>query len=120
MEKAYASKSNPMTYNFLDPCLFNFEVLDLANGKFALKLRDIWIPKSLETNQHCVRFYLPRMENMFRIRDRMVKVEHSGTISRMLSWSLNEGNVWVRDNLKNIDFALNFYKENTNSNLYIY
>jgi hypothetical protein len=29
------------------------------------------------------------MENMFRIRDIMVKVE---------------GNVWVRDNLKNIDF----------------
>jgi hypothetical protein len=37
----------------------------------------------------------------------------------MLSWSLNEGNVWVRDNLKNIDFALNFDEDNTNSNLYI-
>ncbi len=49
----------------------------------------------------------------------MVNVEHSRTISRMLSWSLNEGNVWVRDNLKNIDFALNFDEDNTNSNLYI-
>jgi hypothetical protein len=59
------------------------------------------------------------MENMFWMRDIMVKVEHSRTISRMLSWSLNEGNVWVRDNLKNIDFALNFDEDNTNSNLYI-
>jgi hypothetical protein len=96
MEKVHASKSNPMTDNCLDHFLFNFDVPNLANG-----------------------FYLLAMENMFRIRDIMVKVEHYGTISRMLSWTLNERNVWVRDNLKNIDFALDFDKENIDSNLYI-
>jgi hypothetical protein len=48
------------------------------------------------------------MESMFMIGDKVIKVEHSRTISRMLSWSLNEKNVWVRDNLENIDFAFNF------------
>jgi hypothetical protein len=119
MEKVHASKSNPMTDNCLDPFLFNFDVPNLANGKLAIGVGDIWIPGSLKTNQHYVRFYLLAMENMFRIRDIMVKVEHYGTISRMLTWTLNERNVWVRDNLKNIDFALDFDKENIDSNLYI-
>jgi hypothetical protein len=119
MEKAHASKGNPMTGNCHDPSLFNFEVHNLVNGKLVIRLGDIWILGSLEINQHYVRFYLLTMENMFRIRDKMVKVEHSRTISRMLSWSLNEGNVWVKDNLKNIDFALYFDKENIDYNIYI-
>ncbi len=42
------------------------------------------------------------------IGDKVVKVEHPRTISRMLNWSLNEKNVWVRDNLESINFALDF------------
>jgi hypothetical protein len=41
------------------------------------------------------------MKNMFRIGDKVVKVEHFETISRMLSQSLNKKSVWVKDNLKN-------------------
>jgi hypothetical protein len=37
----------------------------------------------------------------------------------MLSWSLNEENVWVRDNLKIIDFALNFDQEKKKIRLYM-
>ncbi len=54
---------------------------------------------------------------MFRIGDKVVKVEHFGTISKMLNWSLNEENVWVRDNLEIIDFSLNFDQEKTISSL---
>jgi hypothetical protein len=57
------------------------------------------------------------MESMFRIGDKVVKVEHFGTISKMLNWSLNEENVWVRDNLEIIDFSLNFDQEKTISSL---
>jgi hypothetical protein len=88
--------------------LFNFEIPNLENGKPTPKLGDILILGSSKIEQHYVRFYLPRMESMFMIGDKIVKVEHSKTISRMLSWSLNEKNVWVRDNLECIDFALNF------------
>ncbi len=43
---------------------------------------------------------------MFRVRDGVIRVEHSKTISRMLSWSFSEGNLWIRDNLESIDCVL--------------
>ncbi len=45
---------------------------------------------------------------MFKIGDKVVKVEHFKTVSRMLGLSLKEKNVWVKDYLENIDFALDF------------
>ncbi len=45
---------------------------------------------------------------MFKIGDKVVRVEHFKTVLRMLSLSLKEKNVWVKDNLENIDFALDF------------
>jgi hypothetical protein len=59
------------------------------------------------------------MESMFRTRDKVVRVEHSKTISRMLNWSLNEKIVWVKDNFKSIDFALDFDQEGEISSLYM-
>ncbi len=53
------------------------------------------------------------------IGDKVVKVEHPRTISRMLNQSLNEENVWVRDNFKNIDFALDLDQEKTISGFYM-
>jgi len=53
------------------------------------------------------------MESMFMIGDKVVKVEHLKTISRMLYWNLNEKNVWFRDNLESIDFASDFDQEKT-------
>jgi hypothetical protein len=46
MENVYAFKGNPIKNNCCDPFLFNFKVHDLANGKHAPRLRDIWIPGS--------------------------------------------------------------------------
>ncbi len=45
---------------------------------------------------------------MFKIEDKVVRVEHSIIISRMLNWSLNEKIIWVKDNLESIDFSLDF------------
>lgn len=56
---------------------------------------------------------------MFRTRDKVVRVEDSKTISRMLNWSLNEKIVWVKDNFKSIDFALDFDQEGEISSLYM-
>lgn len=56
---------------------------------------------------------------MFRTGDKVVRVEHSKTISRMLNWSFNEKIVWVKDNFKSIDFALDFDQEGEISSLYM-
>ncbi len=59
------------------------------------------------------------MENMFKIKDKVVRVEHSRTISRMLSWNLNEKIVQVKDTLESIDFALDFDQEGGIFGLYM-
>ncbi len=49
-------QSSPTTNNCLDPSLFNLEIPILENGKPTLLLGDIWIPGSLKTEQHYVKF----------------------------------------------------------------
>ncbi len=60
------------------------------------------------------------MDDMFRARNKMIRVEHYGTISRMLSWSLDLENKWVREKLKNIDFAMGIDQEGTTFDLYMW
>jgi hypothetical protein len=51
----------------------------------------------MEVEQQYVKIYMPRTKYMFRARDRMIKIEHIGTISRMISWSLNVETKWVNN-----------------------
>jgi hypothetical protein len=111
--------NSSISHNILNPTLFNFEIFGLENGILAPRLGDIWIIGSQETKQHYVKFDLLGMESMFTIKDKVVRVEHSRTISRMLSWSLDEKIVWVKDNLEIIDFALDFDQEGAISSLYM-
>jgi len=43
---------------------------------------------------------MPRMEKMFKTRDLIIKVEHFGTISKMLSWNLNDESKWIDEKLE--------------------
>ncbi len=96
------SRSSSILDNVPKPSLFNFEVLGLEIGKHTPQLRDIWILGFTNTEQHYVKFYMPRMDDMFRDGNKMIRVEHYGTISKMLSWSLDLENKWVRDKLEGI------------------
>jgi len=48
---------------------------------------------------------MPRMDDMFKARNKMIRVEHYGTISIMLIRSLDLENKWVREKLKG-NFAM--------------
>jgi hypothetical protein len=48
---------------------------------------------------------------MFRIRDKVIRVQHSRTMFKMSSWSLDKGNKWVEENLESIDFAMSLDQE---------
>ncbi len=50
------------------------------------RLGDIWIPKSTPSANHFPRLYIPGVEDLFQVGDRIVRVEHSGTKSRLVSW----------------------------------
>ncbi len=36
----------------------------------------------------------------------IIRVEHSTIVFRMSSWKLDLGNIWIKENMKNIDFAM--------------
>ncbi len=59
------------------------------------RLGDLWIPKSSVSPNHFPRFYIPGVEDLFQVGDRIVRVEHSGSRSRLISWR-----VWRDSELK--------------------
>jgi len=38
---------------------------------------------------------MPSMEKLFKVGDKIVKVEHSGTMSKMSNWKLDFGSKWI-------------------------
>ncbi len=60
------------------------------------RLGDIWIPKLAVSPNHFVRLYIPSMEDLFQVGDRLLRVEHSGLSSRLISWRIwhNQEEEW--------------------------
>jgi hypothetical protein len=54
----------------------------------VLRLGDIWIPKCAPSPNHFVRLYIPSVEELFQVGDRLIRVEHSGSTSRLISWRI--------------------------------
>jgi hypothetical protein len=54
----------------------------------VLRIGDIWIPKLVVSPNHFVRLYIPGVEDLFQVGDRLLKVEHSGSSSRLISWRI--------------------------------
>ncbi len=52
------------------------------------RLGDIWVPKAAMSPNHFVRLYIPGVEDLFQARDRLIRVEHSGFQSRLISWRI--------------------------------
>jgi hypothetical protein len=52
------------------------------------RLRDLWIPKSVVSPNHFVRLYIPGVEDLFQEGDRLLRVEHGGSRSRLISWRI--------------------------------
>ncbi len=50
------------------------------------RLGDIWIPKLAASPNHFVRLYIPGVEDLFKVGDRLLRVEHNGSSSRLISW----------------------------------
>ncbi len=49
---------------------------------------DIWIPKLGLSPNHFVKLYIPNVEDLFQVGDRLLRVEHSGSSSRLISWRI--------------------------------
>jgi hypothetical protein len=81
----------PQNYRriFTSPPILHKVALALSERQNALpRLGDIWVPKSVVSLNHFVRLYIPGVEDLFQARDRLLRVEHSGSRSRLINWRI--------------------------------
>jgi len=52
------------------------------------RLGDVWVPKSAISPNHFTRFYIPGVEDLFQVGDHLVRVEHGGSRSHVISWRI--------------------------------
>jgi hypothetical protein len=52
------------------------------------RIGDIWVPKSEVSPNHFVQLFIPRIKDLFQVGDRLIRVEHSGSRSRLISWRI--------------------------------
>jgi len=76
------------------PVSISLPTLHRVNPKFAERqssiprVGDVWIPKSEISPNHFIRLYVPGVEDLFGEGDRLVRIEHSGSQSRIISWGI--------------------------------
>jgi hypothetical protein len=60
------------------------------------RLGDIWVPKLAVSPNHFVKLYILGVEDLFQVGDRLLRVEHSGSRFRFISWRVwrNQEGVW--------------------------
>jgi hypothetical protein len=60
------------------------------------RVGDIWIPKLAMSPNHFVRLYILGVEDLFQEGDRILRVEHGGSTSRLISWKIwrNQEREW--------------------------
>jgi hypothetical protein len=100
------TRNNYIPNNILKPLIFDFKIPNFESEYHARRLGDILIPFTNITGQCYVRLYMPSMEKLFRVGDRIIRIEHATIVSRMLNWKLNLENSWVREMLETIDFVM--------------
>jgi hypothetical protein len=88
--------------NFLNSFVYNFTILVFEDKKYAPNLGDILILVALRFEQHIIKLYIPRMEEIFIIGDKIMKVEHVGTTFRLMNWKLDVENYWVLEHMDNV------------------
>ncbi len=68
------------------------------------RVGDVWIPKFVVSPKHFTRLYIPGIKDLFKIGDHLLRVEHCGSRSRVISWR-----IW-----RNPEERWQFQQESTN------
>jgi hypothetical protein len=92
------------------PNSYPFKFLHLEVEKPPLNAGDIWVPILLISSNRCVKIFIPGMEKWFQLRDKLVKVEHVGVISRLVSWLLkinqDGSHQWIEESEDHVDLCV--------------
>jgi hypothetical protein len=60
------------------------------------RVGDIWVPISMPTANHFPRIYIPGVEDLFQTGNRVLRIEHGGSRSRLICWRIwrDAGSSW--------------------------
>jgi hypothetical protein len=76
------------------PVSISLPTLRRVNPEFAERqssiprVGDVWIPRSEISPNHFIRLYVPDVEDLFAEGDCLVRIEHNGSQSRIISWGI--------------------------------
>ncbi len=89
---------------------YPFKFLHLEVEKPPPYAGDIWVPILPISLDRCVKIFILRMENWFQPRDRLVRVEHAGVISKLVSWLLkinkDGSHQWIEESVNHVDLCV--------------
>jgi hypothetical protein len=86
MEQGGGRRPQNYRHNFTSPpILRRVAPLHAQRQRGIPRLGDIWIRKSAVSPNHFVRLYIPGVEDLFQEGDHILRVEHGGSRSRLIS-----------------------------------
>jgi len=89
MEQGDGCQSQSYGRNTTTPCTLRTVTPSFAERQRSVpRLRDIWVPKSAISPNHFTRFDILGVEDLFQIGDHLVRVDHDGSRSRVISWRI--------------------------------
>jgi hypothetical protein len=69
----------------IPPTLRRVSPIFVEKQRNVPRVGDIWIPKLAMSPNHFVRLYIPGVEDLFQEGDHILRVEHGGSTSRLIS-----------------------------------
>jgi hypothetical protein len=70
------------------PTLCRVTPLFAERQRVVPRIGDIWIPKLVVSPNRFVRLYIHGVEDLFQDGERLLRVEHAGSRSRLISWRI--------------------------------
>jgi len=98
-------------HNITTPCtLCRVTPIFAKRQRSVPRLGDIWVPKLVASPNHFVRLYILGVEDLFQVGNRLIKVEHSGSSSRLIGWRIwrnqEEGSQFQQESIDEQNFSI--------------
>ncbi len=110
MEQATGTKVQNCSRNSTSPhTLHRSTHIVLDGAKEVFRVGDIWIPYFTRFVYHFTKFFIPKIEVLFQLGDKILRVEALGLSSKLVCWRLWKNvelqQTWQLDSLNEQTFS---------------
>jgi hypothetical protein len=105
MEQAVDAQVQNYNNSSTSPCILHGSTHIASNKtKEIFRVGDIWIPHSTRSPNHFTKFFIPGIEVLFQIGDKIFRIEASNLSPQLVCWRL-----W-----QNVEFQQSQHLDNSN------